>query len=377
MKFLDLARVTIRSGSGGAGCVSFRREKFIEFGGPDGGDGGRGGALIFEATTHRNTLIDYRRYRHQRAGDGVRGGRRQMNGAAGKPKHCPVPVGTAIYNADTGELLADLAQEGARWELPGGDGGLGNVHFKSSTNRTPRKATPGWPGAELRLRLELKLLADLGLLGFPNAGKSTFLGRVSAARPKVADYPFTTLVPQLGVVPREDAQAFVIADIPGLIEGAAEGAGLGHRFLKHVERCAGYIHLVAPYDGPEDVAHRFGALNAELLAYAESHDASLAKRPQLVVLTKVDTLSDDERAALVAELQQVAGSRVFPISCVTGEGVEDLLHAAWSLVQSQRAEAAKAPPAEAPVAGLSPTPPAHVEAEAPTAEAPPSSVWDD
>lgn len=331
MKFLDEVEIYAASGKGGDGAVSFRREAHVPRGGPDGGDGGKGGSVVFEATRRRNTLIDYRRYRHQRADDGVPGGKRRMNGARGRDKFCPVPIGTIIYDAETGEQLADLDEPGAQWILPGGDGGLGNVHYKSSTNRTPRFAKKGFPGREIKLRLELKLLANLGLLGFPNAGKSTFLSKVTAAKPRIADYPFTTITPNLGVVRLGDRESFVIADIPGLIEGAAEGAGLGHAFLKHVERCGAYIHLVAPslFDGEESELDRFHALNAELKKYG----SGLYSRPQLIVLTKTDLLSEEELESRKVALKAATGCKVFSISSVSGDGLTQLLRACWILLK--------------------------------------------
>lgn len=333
MKFIDEVVIFVASGKGGDGHLSFRREKYVPRGGPDGGDGGNGGAIILEATSRRNTLIDYRRFRHHRADDGERGAGQQMTGAAGADKVLQVPVGTLIFDEETGEFLADLAAEGERWVLPGGSGGLGNVHFKSSTNRTPRKTLPGWPAEERTLRLELKLLADVGLLGFPNAGKSTLLSRVSAARPKVADYPFTTLVPQLGVVQLSNEQTFVVADIPGLIEGAAEGAGLGHQFLRHVERCACFMHLIAPDDEEQTAVQRFRALNRELALY----DKSLRRRPQFLVLTKSDLLSAEQAASQSEALAEASGARVFVISAVTGAGVARLIEAVWRHVEATRA----------------------------------------
>lgn len=334
MQFLDEVVVFVSSGKGGDGHVSFRREKFIPRGGPDGGDGGDGGAVIFEATPRRNTLVDYHRKRHHRADAGVPGGKRQMYGANGSDLLCPVPVGTIIHDADTDERLADLDVPGARWVLPGGRGGLGNMHFKTSTNRAPRKSTPGQPGEERTLRLELKLLADVGLLGFPNAGKSTFLGRVSAAHPRVADYPFTTLVPQLGVVEVGDSRTFVLADIPGLVEGAADGVGLGIQFLRHVERCELLIHLVSaePWEGGADPVDKVQALQAELVA----HGAGLEATPQVVALNKVDLLDDEARAAQLKALQVATGSKVFPISAATGEGVPALIDAVWRVLSARR-----------------------------------------
>lgn len=341
MKFIDEVIIHVASGKGGDGRVSFRQEKFIPRGGPDGGDGGAGGAVVFIADGHRNTLIDYRRKRHWRASDGRPGDIKQMYGAKGADCVCYVPIGTLIHDAATGELLADLDAEGARYEIAGGRGGLGNMHFRSSTNRTPRRSTPGKPGVEKELRLELKLLADVGLLGFPNAGKSTFLARVSAARPKIADYPFTTLTPQLGVVERGDLQTFVLADIPGLVEGAAEGAGLGIEFLKHLERCGCYVHLVSPEDEPLDPVRRYEVLREELAAYG----AGLEERPEVVVLSKADILAPGERERLVEALQAASGGGpVFVASGVTGEGVPRVLDAVWAVLEAQRAEGVKFTP---------------------------------
>lgn len=332
MRFIDEVEFIVASGAGGDGCISFRREKYIPRGGPDGGDGGRGGSVIFEATTRRNTLSDFRRNKAYRARSGQPGGGRQMTGASGEDLVLLVPVGTVLYDADTDELLADLDAAGARWVIPGGSGGLGNIHFKSATRQTPRYATEGKPGIEIRVRAELKLLADVGLLGFPNAGKSTFLSRISAARPKVADYPFTTLVPQLGVVELEPGESFVVADIPGLVEGAAEGVGLGHRFLKHVERCAVYVHLVAP-DAPEGGPVELReALDRELEAY----DPELLQRPQIVVLSKIDLLSDEEQERLVEALQQDDSRPVRAISAVTGKGIRELVWELYRYVQLAR-----------------------------------------
>jgi GTP-binding protein len=336
MKFLDETWIQVTSGSGGDGHVSFRRERFVARGGPDGGRGGKGGAVILEASARKNTLVDYHRARFWRAENGENGGRKQMTGAAGADRVLPVPLGTLVYDDADGRLLADLDHEGARLVIPGGRGGLGNMNFRSSTNRTPRQYTPGQPGVEVTLRLELKLLADVGLLGLPNAGKSTFLARVSAARPKVADYPFTTLVPQLGVVAAEGVRPFVIADIPGLVEGAADGAGLGHQFLRHVERCAAHLHLVAidPWsDEPEAV--RFDQINAELRAYG----GDVADTVQLVALTKIDVVPPHEVARRCAALEEAAGCRVFPISSVTGQGVAELLKQLGQFVAGRHATA--------------------------------------
>ncbi len=329
MKFIDEVVIHAISGDGGDGHVSFRREKYIPRGGPDGGDGGAGGDVLFIADSHHNTLIDYRRRRHWRATRGVHGGKKQMYGAKGSDCMCYVPVGTVLFDDETGELLADLKSEGDRWALEGGKGGLGNMHFRSSTNRTPRQFLPGKPGVERRIRLELKLLADVGLLGFPNAGKSTLLSRVSAARPKVADYPFTTLTPQLGVVELGDRETFVLADIPGLVEGAAEGAGLGHQFLRHLERCRCLIHLVAPDDDEGSAVYRYVALRDELLQYG----GRLAERREIVVLNKIDTLDAAERARQKAELEEASGAEVFAISGVTGENVGELVARVWQVIE--------------------------------------------
>jgi GTP-binding protein len=245
VRFIDEVEIIARSGDGGHGCISFRREAHVPRGGPDGGDGGRGGSVIFEATTSRNTLSDFRRNKAYRAPSGKAGMAQQKTGPMGPDLVLLVPVGTVLHNRETGEILADLDTAGARYVVPGGKGGRGNMHFATSTRQTPLFAEDGVPGVEIPLHVELKLIADVGLLGFPNAGKSTLISRISHARPKVADYPFTTLVPHLGVVDLGEGSSFVVADMPGLIEGAAEGAGLGHQFLKHVERCALYVHLVA------------------------------------------------------------------------------------------------------------------------------------
>jgi GTP-binding protein len=337
MRFVDEVEFVVASGKGGDGAVSFRREAKTPRGGPDGGDGGRGGSVVFRASRQRNTLVDFRWNRTYRAGDGQGGMTNQMYGRAGNDLLLEVPVGTIIHDAGTGEMIADLADDGSEWSIAGGKGGRGNMWFKTATRQTPTFAEDGAPGSELRLRLELKLIADIGLLGFPNAGKSTFISRISAAKPKVADYPFTTLVPHLGVVSVTVGESFVVADIPGLVEGAAEGRGLGHQFLKHVERCALYVHLVAPHQPHGDPVYCWNALNAELEAYAEA----LAERPQLVVLTKIDTLPPADRERWVTRLAEATGAPVFAISAVTGEGIKELVFAAWKAVLAQReAEAA-------------------------------------
>ena len=329
MKFLDLARVTIRSGSGGNGCISFRREKYIEYGGPDGGDGGRGGDVWAEAVDGLNTLIDFRYQQHFFAKNGQGGAGRQRTGKDGDDIVLKVPVGTEILDEDQDTVLADLTEVGERVRLAaGGNGGFGNLHFKSATNQAPRHANPGQPGVEREVWLRLKLIADVGLLGLPNAGKSTFLAATSNARPKIADYPFTTLHPNLGVVAVDDAE-FVVADIPGLIEGAHEGKGIGDRFLGHVERSAMLLHLV---DGTaEDVAADWQTIIDELEAYG----GALADKPRLTVLNKIDALDEEEREAKRAELQAVAG-HVFLMSGVSREGLTEVLRAVRRQVEARR-----------------------------------------
>src|SRR5438067_9667256 len=300
MKFLDEAKIYIRSGDGGNGCVSFRREKFIEFGGPNGGDGGKGGDVVAEAVDGLNTLIDYRYQQHFTAANGRAGMGKDRHGANGAEVVLKVPVGTQIYDEDEATLLADLTAIGQRVVLArGGNGGFGNAHFKTSTNRAPRHANPGQPGLELTLRLRLKLIADAGIIGLPNAGKSTLLAAVSAAKPKIADYPFTTLHPQLGVV-EVDGREFVLADIPGLIEGAHEGVGLGDRFLAHVERCRVLLHLV---DGTGDHAGKdYKTVRHELEAYGHG----LADKPEIIALSKADALAPDTLKEQVARLKRAA-----------------------------------------------------------------------
>ena len=296
MKFVDEATILVTAGNGGNGCISFRREKFIPLGGPDGGDGGDGGSVWLVADENLNTLIDFRHQRHFRAQRGQNGMGRQMFGKAGEDVVIRVPVGTEVINVATDEIIGDLTRHGERLLVAkGGTGGKGNVHFKSSVNRAPRKATPGTPGEEREIRLELKLLADVGLLGFPNAGKSTFIRAVSAATPKVADYPFTTLYPNLGVVSVETDRSFVVADIPGLIEGAAEGAGLGALFLRHIQRTRLLLHLVdiAPFDESEDPVRQVRAIEEEL----RKHDPALLEKPRWLVLNKADLLPEEERQA--------------------------------------------------------------------------------
>jgi GTP-binding protein len=329
MKFLDYARVTIRSGGGGAGCVSFRREKFVEFGGPDGGDGGRGGDVWAEAVEGLNTLIDFRYQQHFFARNGQPGMGRNRTGRDGEDIVLRVPVGTEILDEDEETVVADLTEAGQRVLLAkGGNGGFGNTHFKTSTNQAPRRANPGQEGVERELWLRLKLIADVGLIGLPNAGKSTFLAATSNARPKIADYPFTTLHPGLGVVGVDDVE-FVIADIPGLIEGAHEGRGLGDQFLAHVERCAVLLHLV---DGTsEDVAADWETIDRELDLYG----GALDDKPRITAMNKIDALDADERAERRAALQAVAGP-VMLLSGVSREGLTEVLRALRAQIDEDR-----------------------------------------
>ncbi|RMD48579.1 MAG: GTPase ObgE [Alphaproteobacteria bacterium] len=319
MRFVDLARVTVRSGKGGNGCVSFRRERFLEFGGPDGGDGGRGGDVWAEAVPGLNTLLDFRYRQHFYAGNGRPGMGKQRTGADGEDVVLKLPVGTEILDEDGETVIADLTEVGQRVLLArGGNGGWGNMRFKSATNQAPRRANPGQPGVERTIWLRLKLMADAGLVGLPNAGKSTFLAAVSNARPKVADYPFTTLAPALGMV-RMGGREFVLADIPGLIEGAHEGKGIGDRFLGHIERCAVLLHLV---DGTsDDPLGDLATVEAELAAYGHG----LAEKPRLIALNKIDALDAEERAFIAEELERAAGRPVHLVSGATGEGVRELV----------------------------------------------------
>lgn len=329
MKFLDLARVTIRSGGGGSGCVSFRREKYIEYGGPDGGDGGRGGDVWAEAVEGLNTLIDFRYQQHFFAKNGQPGMGKQRTGKDGDDIVLRVPVGTEILDEDEETVIADLTDVGDRVLLAkGGNGGFGNLHFKSSTNQAPRRSNPGQPQIERELWLRLKLIADVGLLGLPNAGKSTFLAATSNARPKIADYPFTTLHPNLGVVGVDEVE-FVVADIPGLIEGAHEGRGIGDRFLGHVERCSVLLHLV---DGTsEEVAQDYTTIINELEAYG----GELATKPRITALNKIDALDEEEREGRRVALEGVAGP-VMMMSGVSGEGVVDVLRAVRGRIEADK-----------------------------------------
>ncbi|SLN34597.1 GTPase Obg/CgtA [Roseovarius albus] len=330
MKFLDLAKVYIRSGAGGNGCISFRREKYIEYGGPDGGDGGKGGSVIIETVEGLNTLIDFRYQQHFFAGNGQPGMGKQRTGKDGDDILLRVPAGTEILDEDQETVIADLTQVGERLVLAkGGNGGFGNLHFKSSTNQAPRRSNPGQEGIERTIWLRLKLIADVGLLGLPNAGKSTFLAATSNARPKIADYPFTTLHPNLGVV-GVDGVEFVVADIPGLIEGAHEGRGLGDLFLGHVERCAMLLHLV---DGTSiDPVEDYTTIIGELEAYG----GVLADIPRLTVLNKTDAMDEETRDALVDQLQQASGDKVLTMSGVSGEGVTQVLRALRFGIESSR-----------------------------------------
>ncbi len=320
MKFLDQARVYIRSGGGGAGSVSFRREKYIEFGGPDGGNGGRGGDVIAECVDNLNTLIDYRYHQHFKAEKGIHGMGKDRAGAAGKDVILKMPPGTQIFAEDNETLLGDLTRPGDRLVLAkGGNGGFGNAHFKTSINQAPRRANPGEEGEELVIWLRLKLIADAGLIGLPNAGKSTFLAATSAAKPKIADYPFTTLHPGLGVV-RAGEVDFVLADIPGLIEGAHEGAGIGDRFLGHVERCRAILHLIDVTS--EDVAGDYATIRGELAAYG----AGLDEKTEIVALTKCDAVSEEHHQQAADALRKAHGVEAHRISAVTGFGMDDILY---------------------------------------------------
>ena len=332
MKFLDLAKVYIRSGSGGGGAVSFRREKYIEYGGPDGGDGGNGGSVIAEVVDGLNTLIDFRYQQHFFADNGRPGMGQQRSGATGGDIILRVPAGTEILDEDQETVIADLANIGDRIVLAkGGNGGFGNLHFKSATNQAPRRANPGQEGIERTIWLRLKLIADAGLLGMPNAGKSTFLAATSNARPKIADYPFTTLHPNLGVVGIDNSE-FVMADIPGLIDGAHQGRGLGDLFLGHVERCSVLLHLVDGTAG--DFLTDYKTIINELTAYG----GALAEKPRITALNKSDALDAEEQSFFKAELEQISGGDVFLASGVSGEGVSDVLRALRAVIDGAKAE---------------------------------------
>jgi GTP-binding protein len=333
MKFLDEAKVYIASGAGGNGCIAFRREKFIEFGGPSGGDGGKGGDVLVEAVNGLNTLIDYRYQQHFKAEPGGNGMGKDRHGANGKDALLRVPVGTQIYEEDGDTPLADLTAVGERVTIAkGGNGGFGNAYFKTSTNQSPRRANPGQAGEERVIRLRLKLIADAGLIGLPNAGKSTFLARVSAAKPKIADYPFTTLHPQLGVV-RVDNREFVLADLPGLIEGAHEGVGLGDKFLGHTERCRVLLHLI---DGTgEDPGEAYRVVRGEL----ESYGHGLAGKPEIVALSKADALTPEAIKAQMAKLKKACKRTPLLLSSASGQGVADVLRELFKVIDGARAGA--------------------------------------
>jgi GTP-binding protein len=330
MKFLDIAKVYIASGSGGNGCVAFRREKFIEYGGPNGGNGGRGGDVWAEAVENLNTLIDYRYQQHLKAQNGQHGLGKEMTGFNGDDATLRVPVGTEIYEEDGETLISDLAHTGQRvLLLKGGNGGFGNAHFKSATNQAPRHANPGQPAEEKTIILKLKLIADVGLIGLPNAGKSTFLSRVSAAKPKIADYPFTTLNPQLGMV-RIDGSDFVVADLPGLIEGAHEGSGLGDKFLGHAERCSVVLHLI---DGTQsEIVRAYKTIRHEIEAYGHG----LGAKPEIIALNKIDAIEKSALTRKLAALTKASGKKVFAISGVSGEGVNEVLRALVTEIAKNR-----------------------------------------
>ena len=331
MKFLDQAKIYLRSGDGGDGVIAFRREKFIEFGGPDGGDGGKGGDIVLEAVANLNTLIDFRYTQHFRARKGGNGSGSDKTGAGAPDVVIKVPVGTEVLAEDRETLLADLDRPGRRVVLlKGGDGGFGNTHYKSSTNRAPRRRDKGWPGEERWVWLRLKLIANAGLVGLPNAGKSTLLAAASAARPKIAEYPFTTLHPQLGVVRLSAGEEFVLADIPGLIEGAHEGTGLGDRFLGHVERCAVLLHLIDGAAG--NVVRAWRTVRAELAEYG----GGLADKPELIGLNKADAMTPHEVSSRRAALAKASGRQVMVLSAVTGRGVPEVLRALQSMITSHR-----------------------------------------
>ncbi len=327
MKFVDQTRIFLKSGPGGNGCVSFRREKYVEYGGPNGGDGGKGGDVVIEAITGLNTLVDYRYKRHYKAQKGQHGMGRDMTGASGDDLIMQVPVGTQVFDEDKEFMIADMMKVGDRVVLVrGGEGGIGNTKFKTSTDRAPRRNTPGGDGEEMWVVLRLKLIADAGLLGLPNAGKSTFLSAVSRARPKIADYPFTTIRPQLGVVGVGENE-FVMADIPGLIEGASDGVGLGHRFLGHIERCGVLLHLIDATE--EDVVASFETIMGEVTAYG----GDLTGKPMIIGLNKCDAVPDDELEEKRIALSDAAARPVMVLSGVTGEGVKEMISALWDVVK--------------------------------------------
>lgn len=330
MKFLDQAKIYVKSGDGGKGCVSFRREKYVERGGPDGGNGGRGGDIVFEAANDLNTLIDFRYTQHFKAQNGAGGAGRDRSGVGGDALVIKVPVGTEILDEDKETVLLDMTEEGQRVTfLKGGDGGFGNAHYKSSTNQAPRKATPGWPGEERNVWLRLKLIADAGLVGLPNAGKSTFLATCSKAKPKIADYPFTTLHPNLGVV-KAGEYSFVIADIPGLIEGAHEGHGLGDRFLGHVERTSVLLHLIDATQ--DDVVKAYETIRHELKEYG----GHLADKPEIIALTKMDAIGEELALDQAKTLEEATGQKVMVISAVSGENMNQVLYKLADIIKENK-----------------------------------------
>jgi GTP-binding protein len=330
MKFLDEAKIHLKSGDGGAGCVSFHREKYVEFGGPDGGNGGRGGDVIFEVVNTLNTLIDFRYQQHFKAQNGQHGMGKNRTGAGGKDMVVKIPVGTQILDLDRETVLADFTEPGVQPPfLKGGDGGFGNAHYKSSTNQAPRKSTPGWPGQEIDVWLRLKLIADAGLVGLPNAGKSTFLAACSNAKPKIADYPFTTLHPNLGVI-KVGEYDFVLADIPGLIEGAHEGQGLGDRFLGHVERTNVLLHLIDCTQ--DDIIEAYKTIRNELREYGEGLD----KKEEIIAINKVDALGPELAEDQAKQLEQAVGKTVHKISAVSGEGAKEILFELARIIYAQK-----------------------------------------
>jgi GTPase len=325
MQFIDLAEVEVESGSGGDGMVTFRREKYVPAGGPSGGNGGRGGSIHFTAVENLQTLLDFRYNRRFKAENGVKGGSNNCTGKSGEDLIVEVPCGTMIYDTATDELIIDLVEPGQTFKVVcGGKGGLGNQHFLTNSNRAPDYALPGQPAEQKRIRLELKLLAEVGIIGLPNAGKSTLISALSAARPKVADYPFTTLIPNLGVVKKPSGDGTLFADIPGLIEGASQGAGLGHDFLRHIERTRVLLHLVEA-TGPDPIG-AYRTIQQELIAYSDS----LAIRPQILALSKIDAVDDEEIAEIIVALSEVAQQQVFLISSATRTGLDPLLQQVWN-----------------------------------------------
>lgn len=337
VKFIDEAKIYVRAGDGGRGCVSFRREKYVPRGGPDGGDGGNGGDVVMIANENLSSLLDHRYQQHYRAKRGVHGRGKDQHGKNAPTLYVPVPIGTVIKDYDTGEILGDLTGDGETLLVAkGGRGGRGNARFVSSTNQAPKNAEPGGEGKERTLHLELKLLADVGIIGFPNAGKSTLISRISAARPKVADYPFTTLVPNLGVVSYGDGKTFVVADIPGLIEGAHEGAGLGIQFLRHIERTKLLIHVLDLSPMTErDPIDDYETMNMELGAYSEE----LSRKPQIVVPNKIDLTEAREKLKELKKYFDKTGIKLFPISSATGEGIKELVHEAARTLENLKTSA--------------------------------------